>query len=353
MTTTIAHTLTLFSTAVMLLAARGLGAVAAARARRAGWRSGSGSPSPCSGSPRAMSGSRSAPSSTTGCRRASGRCWRSPAPRRSRRSERARDYSRGARLLRIRCSVRRCMLRRRAVSDTFRLHCSNTRWMCSQRTRSADIGLSRGGGRPWPLRKQRIDHVVGIDRLGEVVDRARLDRRDRGRDVAVAGHDHDPHLRPQLAQDAHQIEAAAFGQAHVEHRELGPVRLGVVARLGDAFGRQHVEAAPLERAAQRAAQAARRRRPATGCVPRPEWRSSRGRQGSRARKGRARAAAFRLLHGQISGALPSSIVRLQMIVTRAPAPRLPNCSVAPVRASRVCAMNTPSPRPPASWRVDR
>ena len=42
--------------------------------------------------------------------------------------------TRGARLLRIRCSVRRCMLRRRAVSETLRLHCSNTRWMCSQRT---------------------------------------------------------------------------------------------------------------------------------------------------------------------------------------------------------------------------
>ena len=34
------------------------------------------------------------------------------------------------------------MLRRRAVSETLRLHCSNTRWMCSQRTRSADIGRS-------------------------------------------------------------------------------------------------------------------------------------------------------------------------------------------------------------------
>ena len=38
-------------------------------------------------------------------------------------------HSRGARLLRIRCRVRRCMLRRRAVSDTLRLHCSKTRWV--------------------------------------------------------------------------------------------------------------------------------------------------------------------------------------------------------------------------------
>jgi len=33
----------------------------------------------------------------------------------------------GARLARIRCSVRRCMLSRRAVSETLRLHSSYTR----------------------------------------------------------------------------------------------------------------------------------------------------------------------------------------------------------------------------------
>src|SRR3546814_4855993 len=38
----------------------------------------------------------------------------------------------------------------RAVSETFRSHCSNTRWMCSHRTRSADIGLSGGGGSSAP-----------------------------------------------------------------------------------------------------------------------------------------------------------------------------------------------------------
>ena len=32
------------------------------------------------------------------------------------------------------------------VSETFRSHCSNTRWICSHRTRSADIGFSGGGG---------------------------------------------------------------------------------------------------------------------------------------------------------------------------------------------------------------
>ena len=52
----------------------------------------------------------------------------------------------GLRLARIRCNVRLCIDSRRAVSDTFRSHSSYTRWMCSQRTRSALIGFSGGGG---------------------------------------------------------------------------------------------------------------------------------------------------------------------------------------------------------------
>jgi hypothetical protein len=52
----------------------------------------------------------------------------------------------GACLPRMRCRVRRCMRSRRAVSETLRSHCSKTRWMCSQRTRSAVIGCSGGGG---------------------------------------------------------------------------------------------------------------------------------------------------------------------------------------------------------------
>src|SRR5260370_35407299 len=53
----------------------------------------------------------------------------------------------GACLLNIRCNVRRCILRRRAVSETLRSHFSKTRWICSQRTRSADIGSAGGAGR--------------------------------------------------------------------------------------------------------------------------------------------------------------------------------------------------------------
>ena len=40
------------------------------------------------------------------------------------RSAEAGYQARGACLLRMRCSVRRCIRRRRAVSDTFRPHCS-------------------------------------------------------------------------------------------------------------------------------------------------------------------------------------------------------------------------------------
>ena len=42
--------------------------------------------------------------------------------------------------------VRRCIFKRRAVSETLRSQSSKMRWMCSQRTRSADIGSSGGSG---------------------------------------------------------------------------------------------------------------------------------------------------------------------------------------------------------------
>src|SRR6266699_3211785 len=50
----------------------------------------------------------------------------------------------GARLARILCKVRRCIWRRRAVSETLRLQSSKILWICSQRTRSADMGFSGG-----------------------------------------------------------------------------------------------------------------------------------------------------------------------------------------------------------------
>ena len=49
-----------------------------------------------------------------------------------------------------------CMLRRRAVSDTLRSHSSKTRWMCSQRTRSADMGSSGGSGVPSSWARSRL-----------------------------------------------------------------------------------------------------------------------------------------------------------------------------------------------------
>ena len=55
---------------------------------------------------------------------------------------------RGACFERMRCRVRRCIFRRRAVSETLRSQSSKMRWMCSQRTRSADIGSSGGSGAP-------------------------------------------------------------------------------------------------------------------------------------------------------------------------------------------------------------
>ena len=47
-------------------------------------------------------------------------------------------------LLEGNCRVLLCILRRLAVSETFLLHNSNTLWMCSHFTLSADIGFSGG-----------------------------------------------------------------------------------------------------------------------------------------------------------------------------------------------------------------
>ena len=63
-----------------------------------------------------------------------------------------------------------------------------------------------------------------------------------------------------------------------------------------------------------------------------------------ARRSRARRPP-RTRSCHLSGASSSKAARRHRTVTRAPCARLANCSVAPVRASSVCAMNTPRPSP--------
>ena len=160
----------------------------------------------------------------------------------------------GACFDRMRCKVRRCILRRRAVSETLRSHSSNTRWMCSQRTRSADMGSSGGSGVPSSLGKQGPLDRVGIGRLRQIIDRPGLDRRDSCRDVAVAGQHDDAGARTGLLQCGDDIEPAAVTQPHVDNGESRQLigRRGDPG--GDAVGGRHDKAASLHCAREPLAQ---------------------------------------------------------------------------------------------------
>jgi hypothetical protein len=67
------------------------------------------------------------------------------------------------------------------------------RWICSQRTRLGDIGFS--GGSIFLLSvASKAGDIIGVDRLGEIIDRAKLHRVHRGCDIAVAGEDDRAHF---------------------------------------------------------------------------------------------------------------------------------------------------------------
>ena len=69
-----------------------------------------------------------------------------------------------------------------------------------------------------PLRERALDQqqqVIGIDRLGEEVERAFLHRRHGVLDAAEGGHDDDRQLGIELLGGAQHAEAVAFGQPQV------------------------------------------------------------------------------------------------------------------------------------------
>ena len=73
------------------------------------------------------------------------------------------------------------------------------------------------GGEP-PLRERALDHqqqMIGIDRLGEKVERAFLHRRDGVLNAAERGHHDDRQLRIELLGGAQHAEAVAFGQPQI------------------------------------------------------------------------------------------------------------------------------------------
>src|SRR5579863_3529450 len=68
-------------------------------------------------------------------------------------------------------------------------------------------------------RHQRGENLVGVDRLGEIVESAELDRRDGGCDRAVARQYDGARVRPRRLEFAHDVEAAAVAKAKVDDRK--------------------------------------------------------------------------------------------------------------------------------------
>ena len=92
------------------------------------------------------------------------------------------------------------------------------------------------------LRAQRGADVVGIGRLGEIVDGAHLHRGDGGGDVAIAGQDDAARLGPATLQRRDDLEAIAIGKTHVDHREGRRAALDARQPVRHRFGRGHGEA---------------------------------------------------------------------------------------------------------------
>ena len=88
-------------------------------------------------------------------------------------------------------------------------------------------------------RRDQQQQMIGIDRLGEKVERPFLHRRDRILDAAVGGHHDDRHVGVDFLRRAQHAEAVAVRQPQIgEHeRRLGllqlPDRLRLIARLED------------------------------------------------------------------------------------------------------------------------
>ena len=111
------------------------------------------------------------------------------------------------------------------------------RWMCSQRTRSADIGLAGGSALRAVERQQRGGDVVGVGGLRHVVDGAELHRGDGGGDIAVAGQHDAAGVGPAPLERRDDVEAAAVAEPHVDDG-IGRRRLlDLVEPVGDRFRR--------------------------------------------------------------------------------------------------------------------
>ena len=125
----------------------------------------------------------------------------------------------GAHFAKMRCSVRRCMLRRRAVSDT----CAS-----AQLIDALDVLPPHPAGRHRILghvglfsfrSEQGGDHIVGVGRLRQIIEGAEVDRGDGGRDIAVAGEHDAARVGAPLLERGDHVESGAIGKPHIDDGE--------------------------------------------------------------------------------------------------------------------------------------
>jgi hypothetical protein len=136
------------------------------------------------------------------------------------------------------------------------LRASRTIW--ARTWRSASESPSRhGAGRRRRELQRRLHHdpqLVQRDRLGQVVEGARLQRRNRIVGAAERGNDRDGRVAVSRSDFAHEFDAQAVGQAHVgQHHRIrmsGQQR----ARLGQVGGaiavQPHLEESDVQKLAQ-------------------------------------------------------------------------------------------------------
>ena len=136
---------------------------------------------------------------------------------------------------------------------------------CGAPRRTASSSFSSRFSVTMPALLERARHeqqqVIGIDRLGEEVERAFLHRRDRILDAAVGRHHDDRHVGVDLLRRAQHAEAVAFGQPQIgqHERRLALLQHAARPRAGRAPRARHGPAAPAHAGASSAASPCLRR----------------------------------------------------------------------------------------------
>ena len=96
--------------------------------------------------------------------------------------------------------------------------------------------------------------LIERDRLGKKIESAGLERCHRGLGIAVSGDDRDQRARQLLADEFHEFDAVAIGQAHVgQHqgeRAVGEMGARFAHRAGGLDIETHLEHREFEQLAQ-------------------------------------------------------------------------------------------------------